>query len=271
MRLHYISFFYYNIILFCCLIFKIDLIFFLILFIRKNHSMFKEALTEYISQEFDGLKKDNQTFDLHENKLYVDFGLDIGLEEAYMQHIYMEYAFYDISIDLENYSGNMTFKWNDSNIEELNYINEKNSNFRKFYSNKNITNLYFWKNIRNEININEIEEDSSHLYRYRAMHRREFEDGEFVDENEKFFFNYLKKFFLNSQYHNVFVDDNYISYLHYLNFINELKKKILNNKYGKNFSKKEELSIGIDMLSINTNILNIKKELLSNSFFEKLE
>jgi hypothetical protein len=72
--------------------------------------MFKEALTEYNFQEFDGLKKDNQTFDLHENKLYVDFGLDVGLEEAYMQNIYMEYAFYDISIDLENYSGNMTFK-----------------------------------------------------------------------------------------------------------------------------------------------------------------
>ncbi len=271
MRLHYISFFYYNIILFCCLVLNIDLIFFIILFIRKNHSMFKEALTEYNFQEFDGLKKDNQTFDLHENKLYVDFGLDVGLEEAYMQNIYMEYAFYDISIDLENYSGNMTFKWNDSNVEELNYKNFKNSNFKKIYSSDSITNLYFYNNIKKEININEIEEDSSHIYRYRAMHRRDFEDGEFVDENEKFYFNYLKIFFLNSQYYNTFVDDNYICYLHYLNFIEELKRKVLIHKYGINKKKKQEFSISVDMLDLTTNILNVKKELLDNNYFEKLK
>lgn len=238
MRLHYISFFYYNTILFFCLIFNIDLVFFLILFFRKNHSMFKESLLEYITQEFDGLKKDNQTYDLHENKLYVDFGLDVGLEEAYMQSIYIEYAFYDISIDLENYSGNMTFKWNDSNIEELNYKNINNSNFKKIYSTSNATNLSFWRNIKNEININEIEEDTSHLYRYRAMHRRDFEDSEFIDENEKFYFTFFKKFFLSNQYYNIFVDDNYMYNLHYLNFIDEFKKKLFNNKYGIKKKKK---------------------------------
>jgi len=110
MRIHYISFFYYNVILFLCLIFKIDLIFFLIIFFRKNYSIFKESLTEFIFQEFDGLKKDNQTLDLYENKLYVDFGLDVNLEEAYLQNVYIEYAFYDIGFDFEAYSGNMTFK-----------------------------------------------------------------------------------------------------------------------------------------------------------------
>ena len=66
MRLHYVSFFYYNFILFFCFILNIDLIFLLIVFLRKNHSIFKESLTEYIFQEFDGLKNDNQTLDLYE-------------------------------------------------------------------------------------------------------------------------------------------------------------------------------------------------------------
>jgi hypothetical protein len=103
------------------------------------------------------------------------------------------------------------------------------------------------------------------------MHRRDFEDGDFVDENEKFYFNYLKKFFLNSQYYNLFVDDNYNNYLHYSNFIDELKKKNLNNKYVKNKSKRNDIATGVDMLNLTTNILNIKKELLDNSFFKKLE
>jgi hypothetical protein len=110
MRLYYISFFYYNIILFFLFFFKIDLIFFLIFFFRKSYSIYKESLTEYSFQEFDGLRKDNQLLDLYENKLYVDFGLDVGLEENYTQNVYMQYALYGIYLDFEIYNGNFVFK-----------------------------------------------------------------------------------------------------------------------------------------------------------------
>src|SRR5689334_6788117 len=115
MRLYYISFFYFNIILLLFFILKIDLIFLVFLFSRKTYSIFKESLTEYIFQEFDGLRKESQILDLYENKLYVDFGLDAGLEEFYIQNLYMQYALYDINLDFEAYSGNFTFKWNDNN------------------------------------------------------------------------------------------------------------------------------------------------------------
>jgi hypothetical protein len=110
MRLYYISFFYFNIILLLFFILKIDLIFLVFLFFRKTYSIFKESLTEYIFQEFDGLRKESQILDLYENKLYVDFGLDAGLEEFYIQNIYMQYALYDITLDFEAYNGNFTFK-----------------------------------------------------------------------------------------------------------------------------------------------------------------
>jgi hypothetical protein len=110
MRLYYLSFFYFNIFLFFFLIFKIDIVFLFFLFFRKTYSIFKESLTEYIFQEFDGLRQEGQVIDLYENKLYVDFGLDAGLEEFYIQNIYMEYALCDINLDLEAYSGLFTFK-----------------------------------------------------------------------------------------------------------------------------------------------------------------
>lgn len=110
MRLYYISFFYFNFILLFFFILKIDIIFLIFFFLRKTYSIFKESLTEYIFQEFDGLRKEGQFLDLYENKLYVDFGLDAGLEEFYIQNIYMIYALFDISIDLEAYSGSFTFK-----------------------------------------------------------------------------------------------------------------------------------------------------------------
>src|ERR1700730_15262974 len=105
MRLYYISFFYFNIILLLLFVLRIDIIFLLFLFLRKTSSIFKESLTEYIFQEFDGLRKEGQFLDLYENKLYVDFGLDAGLEEFYIQNIYMTYALSDINLDLEVYSG----------------------------------------------------------------------------------------------------------------------------------------------------------------------
>jgi hypothetical protein len=110
MKLYYISFFYFNIILLLFFILKIDIIFLILFFLRKTYSIFKESLTEYIFQEFDGLTKEGQFLDLYENKLYVDFGLDAGLEEFYIQNIYMIYALFDINLDLEFYSGSFTFK-----------------------------------------------------------------------------------------------------------------------------------------------------------------
>jgi hypothetical protein len=110
MRLYYISFFYFNILLLLFFILKIDLAFLLLLFFRKTYSIFKESLTEYIFQDFDGLRKEGQILDLYENKLYVDFGLDAGLEEFYIQNLYMQYALYDINLDLESYTGHFTFK-----------------------------------------------------------------------------------------------------------------------------------------------------------------
>src|SRR3984885_8158879 len=110
MKLYYISFFYFNIILLFFFILRVDIIFLIFLFLRKTYSIFKESLTEYVFQEFDGLTKEGQFLDLYENKLYVDFGLDAGLEEFYIQNIYMTYALSDINLDLEVYSGSFTFK-----------------------------------------------------------------------------------------------------------------------------------------------------------------
>jgi len=110
MRLYYISFFYFNIVLFLFFIFKIDLFFLIFLFFRKTYSIFKESLTEYNFQEFDGLRLEGQILDLYENKLYVDFGLDAGLEELYTHNLYIQYSFFDISLDYEAYTGFFTFK-----------------------------------------------------------------------------------------------------------------------------------------------------------------
>jgi hypothetical protein len=110
MRLFYVSFFYFNFVLFILFFLKIDFFLLVFLFFRKTYSIFKESFTEYIFQEFDGLRKEGQIFDLYENKLYVDFGLDAGLEEFYIQNLYMQYALYDMNLDFEGYNGNFTFK-----------------------------------------------------------------------------------------------------------------------------------------------------------------
>jgi len=131
-----------------------------------------------------------------------------------------------------------------------------------------LTGLYFWKNIKNIINSENIEEDTSHPYRYRAMHKKDFEDPDFEDENEKLYFNNLKIFFLNNLSYNVFVDDNYISYLHYNNFINNLKSKIFKKKYNMKYKEKVDLKIAINGLDLNTNLLKVKEDILNNSFFK---
>jgi hypothetical protein len=269
MRLYYISFFYFNIILFLFFILKIDLIFLILLFFRKSYSIFKESLTDYIFQEFDGIRKEGQILDLYENKLYVDFGLDAGLEEFYIQNLYMQYSLYDISLDFEAYSGNFTFKWNDYNVEELNIKKNKKINFKKIYFNLGYPNYYFFNNLKNN-NFNKgiNEEDYFNIYNYKGINRREIEDLSFIEENEKYYYNYLKNFFLKENFYDIFIKDYYIQTLNYDNFINDLKKQILINKH-KECNKTKYLKENFYFLEFNNNILQIKNELLHNSYLKK--
>jgi hypothetical protein len=267
MKLYYISFFYFNIILLLFFILRIDIIFLIFFFIRKTYSIFKESLTEYIFQEFDGLTKEGQFLDLYENKLYVDFGLDAGLEEFYIQNIYMTYALFNINLDLESYSGSFTFKWNDFNIEELNFRKSKEINFKKLYLDSDSElNLYIYK-VLNKLSIIEgiKDEDYINLYNYKNINRGEIEEPLFLEENEKYYYIFLKKYFLRENFYDILVKDNYIRFFFYNNFIENLKKRTFLNKYN-NKNKKKEIYL-IDSLKID--ILDIKKNILNNSFFKK--
>ena len=269
MRLHFISFFYFNIILFFLFILKIDFFFIFFLFFRKSFTIFKESLTEFIFQEFDGLRKDNQTLDLYENKLYVDFGLDVGLEESYIQNLYMYYALYDISMDFEAYSGFSTLKWNDFNIEELNLQKNYNTNLKKIYINIQLTNLNCWKNLKKiDINNKITDDDFLNIYNYKNINRREYEQPSLKDENEKYYYNFLKIFFLKENFYDLYIENNYMKNLNYLNFINELKKKNFKNKYNKKkilISNTQELQI----LELDFNISKIREKFFKNNFFKK--
>jgi hypothetical protein len=269
MRFYYISFFYFNILLLLFFILKIDLIFLVFLFFRKTYSIFKESLTEYIFQEFDGLRKESQILDLYENKLYVDFGLDAGLEEFYIQNLYMQYAFYDISLDFEAYNGNFTFKWNDNNIEELNIKRYKETNFKKIYFDLYYTSNYLYMNLK-EKNINRSmdQDDYYNLYNYKEINRREIEEPLFIEENEKYYYNYLKMFFLKENFYDIFIKNYYIENLNYSNFIEKLKHKVHENKYKKQY-KKLIFKENIFFTDFNANILHIKNDLLNKSFLKK--
>lgn len=257
MRLYYISFFYYNIILFFFLLFKIDLLFFFFLFFRKSYSIYKESLTEYFFQDFDGLRKDYQALDLYENKLYVDFGLDVGLEETYTQNLYMNYSLYGINLDFEAYTGNFTFKWNDFNIEEFFFINMENKNFKKIYVSNfdKHLHLHYWFNLKEKMNTVISDDDYTHIYSYRYIHKKDFEDSSYSFENEKIYYDFLKVFFLKDNFYDTYIGDNYYNLLNYNNLINELKKKIKINRYKKNdnviFFKESLASLQIN---VNDNI-----------------
>lgn len=266
MRLHYISFFYFNVILFLCFFLRIDLLFLILVILRKNYSIFKESLIEYTFQEFDGLRKENQTLDLYENKLYVDFGLDAGLEESYIQGLYMQYALYDISLDFEAYSGVFTFKWSDFNLEELNLLLENEINFKKVYFNIFFTDLYFYKNIKEKnISVGISDDDYLNIYNYKNINRREIEEPLFNEDNEKYYYSYLKIFFLKENFYDTFINNNYINFVNYNNFIYSLKNKVLNKKKKKNNYSKENYFF----IDVKDNILQIKNDLINNSFLKK--
>lgn len=252
MRLHYISFFYYNIILLFFIILKIDLLFYLFLIFRKSYSIYKESLIEYFFQDFDGLRKDQQSLDLYENKLYLDFGLDVGLEDAYTQQLYMTYALYGLYLDFEAYKGYCTFKWNDFNIEELNFKNKKNQNFKKLFLNIDEPYIHFWINMRQKLNSNITEDDYTNIYSYRSIHKRDYEDFTFLEENEKNYYNFLKAFFLKDNFYDIYVDNNYFNNLNYSKLLSNLKKKVFLNKYIK-VNNDVYLKNSLSLLEININ------------------
>ena len=232
--------------------FKIDLLFFFFLFFRKSYSIYKESLTEYFFQDFDGLRKDYQGLDLYENKLYVDFGLDVGLEEAYVQNLYMTYSLYGIYLDFEAYTGNMTFKWNDFNYEEFNFSNFENQNLKKIYINEFDNMIHYWSNLKEKMNTIISDDDYTHLYSYRSIHKRDFEEPYYKLENEKFYYNFLKIFFLRDNFYDIYIGDNYFNFSTYNKFIYDLKKKIKFNKYNKN-NNNVFLYESLSLLQINVN------------------
>jgi hypothetical protein len=175
----------------------------------------------------------------------------------------MQYALYGIYLDFEVYNGNFAFKWNDFNVEEFFY-----KNLKKFVTNYKDTNLYYWKNIKEQINRKTIDDDYTHLYSYRAIHKRDFEDLLFNDENEKFYYNNLKLIFLKENFYDIYINDNYLDILNYNNFIDNLKcLKLVNNKLRK--KKNFDFKFGIELLELNNNIDNIRTNILNNNFFNK--
>jgi hypothetical protein len=183
----------------------------------------------------------------------------------------MSYALYDISLDFESYNGSFTFKWNDFNIEELNINNNNNIhvNYKKIYLKYFLPNYYVHTTFKQKKLNREIEEeDYTLLYNYKYINKRDIEDPLFVEENEKYYYNYLKTFFLKENFYDTFIKDNYNKKYYYNFFINDLKKKVLINKY----NKKEKNIIfkeNIFFPEFNENILQIKNELLNNSFLKK--
>jgi hypothetical protein len=108
-----------------------------------------------------------------------------------------------------------------------------------------------------------------HLYNYKNMNKREVEEPSFYEENEKFYYNYLKIFFLKENFYDTFILDNYFKSLNYNNFIINLKKKVFFNKYNKKKKENFFLKNDILMLNMDSNITELKKEFLDNNFIKK--
>jgi hypothetical protein len=142
-------------------------------------------------------------------------------------------------------------------------------NFKKIYFNLFHTDLYFYKNIREKnINININEEDYFNIYNYKNINRREIEEPLFKEDNEKYYYNYLKIFFLKENFYDTFIDDNYIKVVNYNNFIYFLKNKVFFKKYNKKYNNIFFKEI-LPYLDPNNNILQIKDEIINNSFLKK--
>src|ERR1700757_5088156 len=91
-----------------------------------------------------------------------------------------------------------------------------------------------YENLNKEYIIEGIkDEDYLNIYNYRNINKRDIEEPLFFEENEKYYYNYLKNYFLRENFYDTFVEDNYIRFFNYNIFINKLKKKTIINKYKK--------------------------------------
>jgi hypothetical protein len=148
----------------------------------------------------------------------------------------------------------------------LNVLLGDNINFKKIYFNIFFTDLYFYKNIKEKnISVGISDDDYLNIYNYKNINRREIEEPLFNEDNEKYYYSYLKIFFLKENFYDTFINDNYINSVNYNNFIYSLKNKVLNKKKKKNNYLKEN-NYFIDMKD---NILEIKNDLINNSFIKK--
>ena len=261
MKLHYVSFFYFNIVLLFLFILKIDLIFLIFVFLRREYAMYKESYLEFIAQDFDAIEIESQALDLHENKLYLDFGMDVIFEEQYLYELYMDYAFYDFSMDFESFTGQHTLQWSDFNLEELNY--NKNCLKKVYLKDANKLNFFFWNNLKQKnIDTSIKDDDYTYIYNYKSIIRKEMEDPLFGEENDKYYYSYLKKFFLKENFYDIFMEDYYEKSLK--EKIRKDKLKQINNKISRN----NELKIGLNLLDYNDNLSEIKQDLASKIIFK---
>lgn len=271
MKLHYVSFFYFNIVLLFFFILKIDLIVLIFLFFRKEYAMYKESYLEFIAQDFDSLEIESQVLDFHENKLFLDFGMDIILEEEFLYEIYMDYAFFDFSMDFESFTGEHTFQWSDFNLEELNY--KKNCLKKVYLKDANKINFFFWEKLKQKnIDTSIRDDDYTYIYNYKSIIRRDIEDLSLGEDYDKFYYSYLKKFFLKENFYDIFMEDYYDKLLNYNNFIYKLKEKRKKDKLNKinhKINLNNEFKIGVNLLDYNDNLLDIRKDLASKDFSEK--
>jgi len=271
MKLHYVSFFYFNIVLLFFFILKIDLIVLIFLFFRKEYAMYKESYLEFIAQDFDSLEIESQVLDFHENKLFLDFGMDIILEEEFLYEIYMDYAFFDFSMDFESFTGEHTFQWSDFNLKKLNY--KKNCLKKVYLKDANKINFFFWEKLKQKnIDTSIRDDDYTYIYNYKSIIRRDIEDLSLGEDYDKFYYSYLKKFFLKENFYDIFMEDYYDKLLNYNNFIYKLKEKRKKDKLNKinhKINLNNEFKIGVNLLDYNDNLLDIRKDLASKDFSEK--
>jgi hypothetical protein len=94
------------------------------------------------------------------------------------------------------------------------------------------------------------------------------EDPLFIEENESYYYNYLKIFFIKENYYDILLKDNYFRFYNYKDFIYNLKKQVSKNK-----NKKQEKKIKLNEINFFTefknNIEQIRSDILNNSYLQK--
>ena len=110
------------------------------------------------------------------------------------------------------------------------------------------------------------------MYNYKSINKREIEEPLFFEENEKYYFNHLKVFFLKENFYDIFIEDFYIRLCNYNGFIDVLKDKVKEKKFKKIERKKSlnnDINAGLQLLNYNEYILEIKNEIRFNNPLDK--